>query len=149
MTAPSSICSRQLAPDYQRQWSSSSWSSWWFSCHLASNRHWAKAQWTHHVETTSIQRWFNVLTLNQRWIDAVSKLFAAGNYALFHHGVCDYYVFRCDVSVIRQKIICKPDMFVIWEACIGVLGIRDICFFLFPGIWDISYFRSRDMGYCD
>ena len=32
------------------------------------------AQWTHNVEATSIQRWFNVLTLNQRWIDVVSTL---------------------------------------------------------------------------
>ena len=30
----------------------------------------------HNVETTSIQRWFNVLTLNQRWIDVVSTLCA-------------------------------------------------------------------------
>ena len=34
------------------------------------------AQQTHNVETTSIQRWFNVLTLNQRWIDVVSALCA-------------------------------------------------------------------------
>ena len=34
------------------------------------------SQQTHNVETTSIQRWFNILTLNQRWIDVVSTLCA-------------------------------------------------------------------------
>ena len=29
-------------------------------------------QQAHNVETTSIQRWFNVKTLNQRWMDVVS-----------------------------------------------------------------------------
>ena len=33
-------------------------------------------QQAHNVETTSIQRWFNVLTLNQLWIDVVSTLCA-------------------------------------------------------------------------
>ena len=41
-------------------------------------------KWTHNVETTSIQRWFNVKdvdstsrTLNQRWIEDVSSLCAS------------------------------------------------------------------------
>ena len=33
----------------------------------------------HTVETTSIQRWFNVLTLNQRWVNVVSTLCACWN----------------------------------------------------------------------
>ena len=34
----------------------------------------SEAQRTHNVKTTSIKRWFNALTLNQRWIDVVSTL---------------------------------------------------------------------------
>ena len=33
------------------------------------------SQRAHSVKTTSIQRWFNVMTLNQRWIDVVSTLY--------------------------------------------------------------------------
>ena len=34
------------------------------------------SQQAHNVETRSIQRWFNDMTLNQRWIGVVSALFA-------------------------------------------------------------------------
>ena len=37
----------------------------------------------HNVETTSIQRWFNVKTLNQRWIDVVSTLCICWDYFLW------------------------------------------------------------------
>ena len=37
------------------------------------------AQLIHNVETTSIQRWFSILTLNQRWIDVVSVVCACWN----------------------------------------------------------------------
>ena len=53
------------------------------ACHLTPSRH--------NVETTSIKRWFNVLTLNQRWIDVVSTLCAcwALSGALMFH---DYFL---------------------------------------------------------
>ena len=41
MTAPSSICSKWLVPDCQCLWSGPLWSCLWFSCVLASDRHWA------------------------------------------------------------------------------------------------------------
>ena len=32
-----------------------------------------------------------------------------GNFALFHHSVCDY-LFRCDVSQIRQQLLSGPNL---------------------------------------
>ena len=34
------------------------------------------SQQAHNVETTSIQSWYNIKALNQRWIDVVSTLYA-------------------------------------------------------------------------
>ena len=40
------------------------------------------SQQTHNVDTTSIQRWFNINTLNQHWIDVVSTLCARWDYSM-------------------------------------------------------------------
>ena len=40
----------------------------------------ALLQLAHNVETKSIQRWFNVLTLNQRLVDVFTKLCACWDY---------------------------------------------------------------------
>ena len=46
------------------------------------------SQQAHNVEKESIQRWFNVLTLNQRWIYVVSTLCAYWDMYLVY--VCDH-----------------------------------------------------------
>ena len=61
------------------------------------------------VETTSIQRWFNVKTLNQRWIDIVSTLCAhCGAYL----SVCYSVLIWCMYILGRIPYAFKGDNYV-------------------------------------
>ena len=44
-----------------------------------------KTKQAHNIETTSIQRWSNVLTLNQHWIDVVSTVCACWEFDMRFH----------------------------------------------------------------
>ena len=56
------------------------------------------SQQAHNVETVSIQRWLNVETLNQRWIDVVSTLCA--RWGLFSRGLTN----KMTVMLLYGKI---------------------------------------------